>query len=99
LANISDEKLVSDQITNEGSEIIEPCFIGKNVKLINAKVGPYVSIGEGSVIENSTVENTIIYSNAYIQNAAMKNSMIGNYVEYDGSAKELSLSDYSTQKD
>jgi hypothetical protein len=25
--------------------------------------------------------------------------MIGNYVEYDGSAKELSLSDYSTQKD
>ncbi|MDC0468211.1 sugar phosphate nucleotidyltransferase [Bacteroidia bacterium] len=99
LATISDEVLVSDQITNEGSEIIEPCFIGKEVKLVNAKVGPYVSIGDGSVIENSTIENTIIYSHAHIQNASMKNSMIGNHVEYNGSAKELSLSDYSTQKD
>jgi glucose-1-phosphate thymidylyltransferase len=99
LATISDEVLVSDQITNEGSEIIEPCFIGKEVKLVNAKVGPYVSIGDGSIIENSTIENTIIYSHAHIQNASMKNSMIGNHVEYNGSAKELSLSDYSTQKD
>lgn len=99
LVNSKDESLISETVTKEGSTIIEPCFIGENVKLVNATVGPYVSIGDHTIIENSQVENTIIYSHAHIQNARMHNSMIGNYVEYDGSAKELSLSDYSTQKD
>jgi glucose-1-phosphate thymidylyltransferase len=98
LANANGTPLVDSSLNNEGSEIIEPCFIGKNVKLINSKVGPYVSIGDNSTIENSVIENTIIQTNTKISNANIDNSMIGNFVEYDGRSNQLSISDYSTQK-
>ena len=81
---------------NDNSVIIEPCFIGENVQLINAKVGPYVSIGAGSIIENSVVKNSIIQNNSKILNADLSNSMIGNNAEYTGKSSDLSLSDYST---
>ena len=97
LAN-SNEKLVSDSVKNIHSEIIEPCYIGENVQLINAKVGPYVSIGDNSIIENSVVDNTIIQTESHIINAKITNSMIGNKAYYDGSANELSIGDYCTQK-
>ena len=98
LANANGEVLISPDLTNDSSEIIEPCFIGKNVKLVNAKIGPYVSIGDNTVIENSVIENSIIQTNAKLVNAQLVNSMIGNYVEFDGKANQLSISDYSTQK-
>ncbi|MBR9859943.1 NTP transferase domain-containing protein [bacterium] len=98
LANANGEPLVASDLSLENSEIIEPCFIGKNVKLKNAKIGPFVSIGDNTVIEDSVIENTIIQNNAWVANAKLVNSMIGNFVEFDGNANQLSLSDYSTQK-
>lgn len=97
LAN-TNEKLIADSVKNENSEIIEPCYIGENVQLINAKVGPYVSIGNNTIIEDSVIENTIIQTESHIKNANITNSMIGNKAYYDGSANEISIGDYSTQK-
>ncbi|MDB4161092.1 sugar phosphate nucleotidyltransferase [Bacteroidia bacterium] len=97
LANAT-EILVSSSMKSTNSQIIEPCYIGKNVQLINAKVGPYVSIGDNTIIEDSVIENTIIQTESHIQNADITNSMIGNKVHYDGSANEISIGDYSTQK-
>ena len=36
--------LVSKDVVLDNSEIIQPCFIGKNVVLKNTKIGPFVSI-------------------------------------------------------
>lgn len=94
----TNEKLIAEDLVNEGSEIIEPCYIGKNVVIKNSKIGPYVSIGNDSVIENCHIRNTIIQTNAVISNAELENSMIGHHVEYDGKANQLSISDYSTIK-
>ncbi len=78
------------------SQIIEPCFIGENVMLINSTVGPHVSIGDNSVIENSIVKNSIIQTNSKIKDAELSNSMIGNYAEFTGKSNDVSISDYST---
>jgi len=91
-----DEPLVSDDLIKEGSLIIEPCFIGKGVVITNSTVGPYVSIGNNSIIENSVITNSILQENVHIINADITNSMIGNFARFDGKARELSLSDYST---
>jgi glucose-1-phosphate thymidylyltransferase len=98
LANANGEVLVADDVILEASEIIKPCYIGKGVKLKNTKVGPFVSIGDNTTIEDSVIENTIIQTNAKISNASLINSMLGNFVEFDGHANQISLSDYSTQK-
>lgn len=92
------EKLVSDSVRTEGSKIIPPCFLGDNVKIMNSTVGPYVSVGENTLIENSVIKNSIIQKNNIIRNAELDNSMFGNNVEYSGKSGNASLGDFSTHK-
>lgn len=98
LANATNGSLKSNLPTIDNAEIIEPCFIGVNVHLKNAKIGPFVSIGDNTTVEDSVIENSIVQTNSIIRNANLVNSMIGNFVEYDGKANQLSISDYSTIK-
>ena len=90
-----EEQLVADSAKLENSNIIEPCFIGENVVLKNTTVGPFVSIGNGTVIENSTIENSLIQTHSEIKNAKLNNAMIGNHVKYDGEFTSISIGDYS----
>ena len=90
-----DEQLVASSVTLENSNIIEPCFIGENVVLKNTTVGPFVSIGNNSVITNSTIKNSLIQTNVAIKNANLDNAMIGNHVKYDGDFTSISIGDYS----
>lgn len=82
---------------NGGTRIIEPCYIGKNVQISGSTVGPYVSIGDNTVLDNCVVSNSIIQNNSRISNLEFTNSMIGNHVQLDGRSHELSIGDYSTQ--
>ncbi|WP_010231542.1 sugar phosphate nucleotidyltransferase [Gillisia marina] len=89
------EKLISDTIKITNSEITEPCFIGENVVLTNAKIGPNVSIGNGTKIENSTIKNSLIQTESEVKNANLDNAMIGNYAKFDGNFTQISIGDYS----
>lgn len=89
------EKLVSDTVRMENSQIIEPCFIGEHVELKNAVIGPNVSIGEGCIIRNSTIKNSLIQTYSEVENADLDNAMIGNYAKFRGDFKEISIGDYS----
>ena len=79
----------------ENSLIIPPCFIGENVKIINSKVGPFVSLGNGTKVINSNIDNSLIQEKTTINHGNLSNSMIGNYAEYYGVSREISLGDYS----
>ncbi len=94
----SNEQLISEKITLENSEIIEPCFIGEGVVLKNSTVGPYASIGANTKIENSNVKNSIIQTNTLIKNATLDNAMIGNHATFDGNFTNVSIGDYSVLK-
>lgn len=89
------EHLVDSTVILENSEIIAPCFVGKNVKLINTKLGPNVSVGDFCKIENSSISNSLIQSKTTIKNAKLVDSMIGNQVSYDGNFTKVSIGDYS----
>ncbi len=91
------KKMIADSFINKNSVVIEPCFIGENVEITNSVIGPYVSIGNGSKITNSIIQNSIIQTNSKIAKATVENSMIGNFVEYAGTSRELSIGDYSTE--
>ena len=79
----------------ENSLIIQPCFIGENVKVINSKIGPHVSLGNGTCILNSNIDNSLIQEKTVINHGNLSNSMIGNNAEYYGVSREISLGDYS----
>ena len=90
------ENLVHESVQMDGSVIIQPSYIGKNVKLNRSVVGPFASIGDGCIIQNSVVSNCIIQKNTKLVNAVIDNAMIGNSVEYHGEAKDLSIGDFTT---
>lgn len=94
-AHADGQNLVDDSVLLKNSEIIQPCYIGENVKLINTKIGPNVSLGTNSVVENSTIKNSLIQTNTTVKNAVLGNAMIGNHVEYNGEFTSISIGDYS----
>jgi glucose-1-phosphate thymidylyltransferase len=86
---------IASSVSQKNSIIIEPCFIGENVELKNAIVGPFASIGAGTKIIKSVVSNSIVQHDTEIRNAVIKDSMIGSNVAYNGLARDLSLGDYT----
>ena len=89
------EHLVDYNVKLENSNIIPPCYIGKNVVLINTTVGPNVSLGEGSHVQNSEIKNSLVQNHSHIKNAHLDNAMIGNHVSFDGNFTSISIGDYS----
>lgn len=84
--------------TIENSIIIEPCFIGENVKIVDSVVGPHVSVGENSAIVHSVVKNTIIQEHSSIRNAVVADSMVGSHAHFESVVQDLSIGDYTTIK-
>lgn len=91
------EQMVDPSVKTENALIIQPSFIAKNVTIRHSVIGPYASIGEGTIIDDSVVSNCIIQTHTKIKQAVISNAMIGNFVEYTGEAKDLSIGDYTTQ--
>ncbi|MDP2386725.1 MAG: sugar phosphate nucleotidyltransferase [Bacteroidota bacterium] len=85
----------SSSATMENSVIIEPCYIGENVKIVNSIVGPHVSLGKGTIVENSVIRNSIVQTNAKLISANIVNSMVGNHAEIRSKALDLSVGDYN----
>ncbi|MEJ6583979.1 MAG: sugar phosphate nucleotidyltransferase [Crocinitomicaceae bacterium] len=90
---------ISATVKIENGKIIEPCFIGENVIVLNSIVGPYASIGANTVISNSIISNSIVQHNTTLNNVMLKDSMIGSEVNYSGLAQDLSIGDYTQVND
>ncbi len=89
------QNLVSNDVKLEHSTIIEPCFIAEDVILINATVGPNVSLGKGCHVIDSKIKNSLVQNNSHIKNANLDNAMIGNHASFDGNFTSISIGDYS----
>ena len=89
------EHLIDYDVKSENSTIIPPCYIGKDVILINATVGPNVSLGDGCHVQNSTIKNSLVQTHSHIKNANLDNAMIGNHASFDGNFTNVSIGDYS----
>jgi glucose-1-phosphate thymidylyltransferase len=87
--------LKGKNIKNTNSIIIEPCYIGDNVELINSIVGPHVSIGANSKLNNSIIKNSVLQNDTKISDTNIHNSMLGIGAEVKGKALDLSISDYT----
>ena len=60
----------------DGSEIVMPCYIGKNVVIKNSKVGPNVSVGDGCVIENSEISTAILWDGVKVQDKKLEKVVV-----------------------
>ena len=77
------------------SVILQPCFIGENVRIERSVIGPHVSIGEGTTIADSRIQNTLIQNDSTIENKVLSGSMVGNHAKLLGRSQDISLGDYN----
>ena len=91
------EQLIASSVKTVNSVIIEPCYLGENVVIENAIIGPHVSIGSNSTVKNSLIRNSILQNSVTIADKNIANSMIGSFAVLQGKPDDLSISDYSTQ--
>jgi glucose-1-phosphate thymidylyltransferase len=89
------EHLVDYDVKLKNSTIIPPCYIGKDVILINATVGPNVSLGNGCHVVDSSIKNSLVQTHSHIKNAHLDNAMIGSHASFDGNFTSISIGDYS----
>jgi glucose-1-phosphate thymidylyltransferase len=93
-----DAPTIAEDLQSENSVVIPPCHIAEGVVLKNSVVGPYVTLGKGCNLENVVIKNSLLQDQLRIKNAILDNSMLGSHVEYEKSAEQLSLGDYSNTK-
>ncbi len=93
---MNEKRIISPTAKTINSVMIEPVFLGENVEIKNAVIGPYVSVGDNSKISESRIQNSIIQKDSQIKNANLANSMLGNFVTFEGKATDLSVGDYNT---
>ena len=75
-------------ITVDRSFIKNPVFIGQNTEIINSVIGPFVSLGENSIIEKCILENCVIEERTYLQGIISRNSIIGCDVKIGNISKD-----------
>lgn len=95
--SVKSEDFRDFNITVERSYIKNPVFIGKNTKIFNSVIGPYVSIGEDSILENCIISNSLIEKEAVLNNIISERSIIGSNVKVENiSRNNLLIGDQST---
>ncbi len=62
----------------EDTEIIQPCIVSDDATIRKSKIGPYVSIGSGAVIDNCTLTNVIVSQGTSIDNTEVSDAVIAN---------------------
>ncbi len=86
---------ISPKANIGNSTIINPCFIGADATIEESIIGPFASIGAGSIIRRSVISETIVQQDALIENAVITQSMIGNSSKVEKKADSLSIGDFN----
>jgi len=86
--SVKKEDFSEFHITVDRSFIKNPVYLGNNTKILNSVVGPFVSIGENSLIENCILENSVIEERANLHNVISSSSIIGCDVKLENISKD-----------
>jgi glucose-1-phosphate thymidylyltransferase len=98
---VLEHDLAAGRLQNHATEIIDsviiqPCYIGPNVRIERAVVGPHVSLGEGSILSDVNISNCIVGNQTQLVKVNLNGAMIGAHAQYIGRSKDLSLGDFSS---
>jgi len=81
----------------EESAIIQPVYIGKNVKIKRSKIGPYCSIGDNVTLEECVLSDAVIGDGTELRRVISQESIIGDFVTMNNLIKDnLMIGDNST---
>jgi glucose-1-phosphate thymidylyltransferase len=78
-----------------GATIVDPVYIEDGCTIVNATVGPNVSLGAGSTVRDSTVRDAVIGTKSTILDSTIHHAFIGDSVTVQGVKGSLTVGDHS----
>ena len=78
-----------------GSILNAPVSIAPTAVIENSIVGPYVTVGDGSVIQDSIVTDTIVSTNASVRSIVLTGSILSDRAVIEGESYRLNVGDSS----
>ena len=75
--------------------IVPPCYIGENVVIERAVVGPYATVLDGAVVRDAVVRDAIVGAGAHVERALVEWSMIGDRARVHGTFRQYNVADNS----
>ncbi len=75
--------------------VIPPSYIGENVTIERAVVGPYATLLDGAVVRDAIVRDAIVGHEATIENALVEQSIIGDRARVRGTFRHYNVADNS----
>ncbi|MDX9859172.1 MAG: sugar phosphate nucleotidyltransferase [candidate division Zixibacteria bacterium] len=78
-----------------GSHIVPPVYIGRDVVLERATIGPHVSIGDGAIVKDSRIRDSIVGRRAVIEGCELGESLVGNEARVCRVRGQVNLGDHS----
>ena len=88
----------SEQIeayAKQGTTIIPPVYLAKNVTLEGVTIGPNVSVEQGCVVKNTQISHSIVRDHATLQGCSLVGSTIGAHTQVSDVSGEVHLGDHS----
>jgi glucose-1-phosphate thymidylyltransferase len=79
----------------ENTIIIPPVNIHHNARVSSSLLGPYVSLGDGAVVQGSIIKDSIIGKGTHITSSMLETAIIGQNVTVSGQSGKLNLGDNS----
>jgi glucose-1-phosphate thymidylyltransferase len=79
----------------KGVTIKPPVHIHPDATIENSTLGPFVSIGRGSVVRNSQIEDTVIERDVQIDDCTLNGSLIGERSRVSGVKGKVNVGDDS----
>lgn len=77
----------------ENVKIIEPVYIGKNVKLSNSYIGPNVSICDNVTIDRSVIQDSMLFKGSTVTGCKLDNSLLGVGAKADAVIGQINIGD------
>ena len=77
------------------SVIVPPVHIAAGAQVRRSVLGPYVSVGDGVVLDGVIARDTIIGAGAQVSNVLLESSLVGYQAVVEGRASHLSVGDQS----
>lgn len=78
-----------------GSIIRSPVTIASSASISGSIIGPYVSIGAGSVVKNSIIKDSVLGENVTVEQSLLDKSLIGSRAVVKGHYRALNVGDSS----
>ena len=77
----------------QDSVIIPPVYIGAGCEIVSSVIGPFTTIGDGTIVKSSVVRNSIIGNETTMENVVLHDSVIGNDSMVLGFRQRLNIGD------